>query len=258
MSLTTLRIANTLGFIAVLVLNYLANTLPINGITTGELSDLYPNYFVPAGFTFAIWGIIYLALLGFVIYQWVSENAEDAVRRIGLWFVISCLANASWILAWHYQWVSLSLLIMLMILGSLILVYLRLGTGQQSVPSQGTRWLVRVPFSIYLGWITVATIANITTLLVNIGWSGGPLSEPVWAAIVIGAAVIIGLIVLFRRADIFYTAVLLWAFYGIYSKRAGLDDLPTSISIALIAGSILLLIGVVVQFNNWRKLGQVT
>ena len=123
MALRTLQLLNLLGFILVIVLNGLANALPINGYTTGELSDRYPNLFVPAGFTFSIWGVIYLLLLVFVIYQirnWWSKHRLDMsfVQKIGPWFAISCLANASWIIAWHYVQPLLALFIMCVTISS--------------------------------------------------------------------------------------------------------------------------------------------
>lgn len=243
MSLRTLQIFNILGFALVILLNSLANALPLNGYTTGQLSDRYPNLFVPAGFTFSIWGIIYLLLLVFIIYQirnWWSKHRLDMsfVQRIGPWFFVSCLANASWIIAWHYVQPALALLIMLMILGSLIIIYLRLGIGQMDSPPTSF-WAVKLPFSIYLGWITVATIANITTVLVDFGWRGGPISEATWTIIMISIAAVLGLLVLYRRSDIAYVGVLIWAFFGIYSKRQALGDESSIAQAALIAIGVL-------------------
>lgn len=214
MKLSTIRILNVLGFVLVIAMNTLANALPINGMNTGELSALYPNRFVPAGFTFSIWGLIYLALLGFVIYQFY-ERAAGLVRELGLWFLLSCLANSAWILAWHYQYVLGSLFIMLLLLGSLIVLYLR----SRSFAGRG-EWLGRLPFQLYLGWITVATVANATALLVHYGWQGGPLSETAWAAIMAAVAAGMGLLFLFRFRDIPYALVVLWALYGIYRQQA--------------------------------------
>lgn len=220
MRVKTLAIINLIGFILVVVINGLANGLPINGLTTGELSDMYPNLFVPAGFTFSIWGLIYLLLLLFVIYQLRSgdQRPTTVLSAIGYWFAISCLANASWILAWHYIQVPLSLLIMLMILGSLIVIYTRLSTIELSSTE---RWLVHLPFSVYLGWITVATIANGTTLLVNNGWNGGSLGPVNWTIIMIVVAIVAGGFFLWRYRDWGYVLVIIWALFGIYSKQKG-------------------------------------
>lgn len=251
------RRINTLGFVLVIILNTLANALPINGYNTGELSEFYPNLFVPAGFTFSIWGIIYLLLLGFVVFQWAvrSKSPEESrfLSRIGLWFGVSSLANASWILAWHHQQVTLSFLIMLVILGSLVLVYLRLDIGRASA-SRGEWWCVHLPFSVYLGWITVATIANATALLVHIGWQGGPLSEVAWAATMIAVATTVGLLVLYFRRDVAFAAVLVWAFWGIFSKQRGHVDMDVeAITITALVGMGLLGVTAVVQLV-YRKM----
>jgi len=237
-----LAILNTLGFILVIVMNTLANTLPINGFDTGELSDFYPNLFVPAGFTFSIWGIIYLTVLVFVVWSLVqafnNKGNDGFLQKIGPWFLISCLANASWILAWHYLQVGLSLVIMLTILLSLIAIYLRLGIGKDR-SSNSDRYIVHLPFSLYLGWITIATVANATTVLVHNNWGGWGLSEETWTVIVIVVATFISMTVLLSRADVFYSAVTIWAFYGIYAKRQMQVEPEQSIIYALMGGILL-------------------
>ncbi|MEO0471099.1 MAG: hypothetical protein AAF206_15840 [Bacteroidota bacterium] len=242
-----LAFTNLLGFIITIILNALANALPINGQTTGELSDAYPNLFVPAGLTFAIWSLIYLLLLIFVVYGLVaafSKNQSQSVflEKIGWWFFISCLCNASWIVAWHYEIVPLSLMIMLGILGSLIMIYRRLGIGTGNGGSR-EKFLVHMAFSIYLGWITVATIANVTTLLVDNGIDGGG-SAALFAASVIVVAIVMGSLFLKNRGDLFYALVVVWALYGIYLKRSRLDaEAWNLITITAVAGMVLLLIG---------------
>lgn len=243
-NIKTLAIANFLGFILTIVLNGLANGLPLNGVTTGELSDMYPNLFVPAGFTFAIWGVIYLLLLAFTVYQLrqaFSKNGNvDFIQKIGWWFVVSSIANASWIVAWHYQIVWLSLVIMLVILGSLLGIYQQLTIGEKPKNTL-EKWLVHLPFSVYLGWITVATIANVTTLAVDNNWSGFGISEMTWTMIMITIATFIGIIMLFRRKDWAYALVLIWAFYGIYAKRSAIDAaLYSSIITITLMGMVIL------------------
>ena len=216
----TLQIANIIGLILVLTLNTLAVTLPVGGRTTGEISDLYPNLFVPAGYAFSIWSLIYILLITFIVLQakgaFSSKPAPEYVTQIGWWFFISCLANASWILAWHYLLVPVSLFLMLAILVSLSIIYVRLDVNyfQRTIPL-----FVRLPFSIYLGWITVATVANVTTLLVSTGWSGWGISEISWTVIMITIAGLIGLVMLWQRRDIPFIGVLIWAFYAIAVKR---------------------------------------
>ena len=248
MSLRTLQIANIVGFALVIALNVLANALPINGYTTGELSEFYPNLFVPAGFTFSIWGVIYLLLLIFIIYQirnWWSKHRLDMsfVERIGPMFFVSCVANASWIIVWHYVQPVLALAIMLTILSSLLSIYRRLDIGKTD-NSAVSFWAVKLPFSIYLGWITVATIANVTTVFVHLGWDGGAFGEVNWTITMIAIATLIGAFILFDRRDIGYAAVLIWAFYGIYSKQQAAvtpNGIPTTTLIAIgVLGALIL------------------
>ncbi|MEJ2740055.1 MAG: hypothetical protein P8105_09565, partial [Dehalococcoidia bacterium] len=210
-----LAVLNLLGFLGVLVVNALANALPINGITTGELSDLYPNLFVPAGLTFSIWGVIYVLLALFIVFQIISVIKRSAqglafTGRIGIFFFISCIANMGWIFAWHYRILTLSLVIMLLLLGSLITIYIRLRIGRSGA-SKSERYMVHLPFSVYLGWITIATIANVTALLVDAGWNNFGLSGQFWAVLVIAIGIAITLIVLSIRRDVFYALVVDWA-----------------------------------------------
>lgn len=218
-----LAVLNAAGFVVTVIVNGLANALPINGKTTGELSDMYPNLFVPAGLTFSIWGVIYLVLLIFVVYQLIIafKKAEKAIiiHEIGWWFIISLIANCSWILAWHYVLPELSLLIMLVLLFSLIKIYMGLEQIKTRV-SKSAKWLVYPCFSIYLGWITVATIANTTTVLVDWGWSGGAFGEAMWAIVMITIAMSMGVYFAIFRKNIAYTLVIIWALYGIYLKRS--------------------------------------
>jgi benzodiazapine receptor len=256
MNTKTLSILNLIGFIFTVVVNGLANGLPINGITTGELSDLYPNLFVPAGFTFSIWGLIYLWLLVFVIYGLVSAFSKDPkkadwLKQIGPLFLVQALCNGAWIFAWHYQVIGLSLLIMLGILGSLIMMHrkLEIGVSQSENP---VTFLVRTPIAIYLGWITVATVANVTTLLVDAGFQGGGVPEWIWAALVIGVATVITLLMQFRKGDFFHSMVVLWALFGIYSKRSEDTD-PITALLFVIGGCALVIIGIGVW--QWAKQG---
>lgn len=225
-----LPIANILGFILTIIVNFLATTLPLNGKTPKELSDLYPNFFVPAPITFSIWAVIYIALLGFIIYQALGmfkkeEPMPDGADKIAWFFVISCIANASWILVWHYQMLTLSLLIMVILLSTLIQIYLRLDVGRPGV-TPAERWLVHFPFSLYLGWISIATIANATAVLVNSGWNGFGIDPTIWASIMIGVGTILTLVMLLNRRDVIYAAVVIWAFYGIIRNRHLVDPEP--------------------------------
>jgi hypothetical protein len=251
-SVLILSILNLLGFLGTVVVNALAVILPINNITTGELSDLYPNLFVPAGLTFAIWGLIYVLLGIFVIYPlipFVRRDAQkvDFVQRIGPLFFISCIANIGWIFAWHYKVVPLSLVLMLILFGSLLAIYLRLNIGKSEAPKT-EKYLVHLPFSVYLGWITIATIANVTALLVNINWNAWGLGEQFWAVAVIIVGIAIALSVLFTRKDIFYCLVVDWALLGILLKRLSPTEVRVqSVVVVTIVGLALLTTGVIAQ-----------
>jgi hypothetical protein len=251
-SVLILSILNLLGFLGAVVVNALASILPINNITTGALSDLYPNLFVPAGLTFAIWGLIYVLLGIFAVYPLVPRVRKDPqktefVQRIGPLFFVSCLANIGWIFAWHYQVLPLSLVLMLVLLGCLLAIYLRLKVGK-SEATKAERYLVHLPFSVYLGWITIATIANITALLVDINWTTWGLGQQFWAVAVIIVGIAIALSVLFTRKDIFYCLVVDWAVLGILLKRLSDTTMADrSVEIVTIAGLALVTGGVIAQ-----------
>jgi hypothetical protein len=248
----TFAILNLLGFLGTIIVNGLANALPLNNRNTGELSDLYPNLFVPAGLTFSIWGLIYLLLAIFVVYHLVSAFRKTSEMpafsaRIGILFFISCLANIGWIFAWHYEILPLSLFFMLIILACLLAIYLRLDIGKSSAANQ-EKYMVHLPLSVYLGWITIATIANVTALLVKANWNNFGLGEPFWTMLVIVVGIAIALAVIFTRKDIFYALVVDWAILGILIKRLTVDAVPVqSVVITAIIGLVLITLGILIQ-----------
>jgi len=250
--------AEAAGFLVMITLNVLANALPLNGVTTGELSDKYPNLFVPAGIAFSIWGVIYLLLACFVAFNLVQgwrHDPGESQTEAWPWFFISCMANAGWIVAWHNEWLAGSMLIMLLLLASLIVLYYRIRKGSRPVPMK-TRWFVRIPISVYLGWITVATVANATALLVSLKWNGFGLSEATWAIVMMLASCVIGWLALLRRNDFAFVMVLVWALLGIWIKRHQ-DVSPGSESVermalALFGGMIAMLVLRTIQLRNER------
>jgi hypothetical protein len=215
------QILVVLAVLATITVNALANILPINGQGTGEISDRFQVYFVPAGYVFSIWGIIYLGLIAYAIFQALPAQRENpSLRAIGVPFLLSSLANIVWIFLWHYNQFGLSVVVMLFLLAALIITYLRLEIGRR--PAQGgQRWAVNLTFSIYLGWITVATVANITAYLYSIGWNGGPVAPQVWAVIMLAVATLVTALVLTTRRDVAYALVIIWAFAGIAIKFKG-------------------------------------
>ncbi|HEX2992358.1 MAG TPA: hypothetical protein VHO49_16850 [Anaerolineales bacterium] len=240
MSKDTIRqAANLLSVLVGLTVNILASTLPLNGQNTGEISDRFEVLFVPAGYVFSIWGLIYLGWIAFIIFQLQpSQKESPRLRRLGYLFALSNLANAAWLFCWHYNLFGLSVLVMLALLGLLIASYLRLNVNRTDV-TLAEYWSVDVLFSVYLGWITVATVANITDWLYFIGWDGFGISAQLWAVIMLVVASLLGLVMAWTRRDAGYLSVLVWAFIGIAVKQAG--EPAVAISAWVAAGLMLVL-----------------
>lgn len=252
-----LQILNIIGFLATAIVNSLANIIPIGLGNTGELSDAIPNLFVPVGLTFSIWGVIYFLLALFVIYQArdIFKKKEEKIdmpfqEKISYFFVLSSVANVVWIFLWHYKQIFLSLLAMLVLLISLLVIYVSLGIGKANV-SRNVKIFVHLPFSVYLGWITVATIANVTAVLVTFGVESFGLIAEIWTIAVIIVAVLITLLMLFIRKDVAYSAVVIWASYGIFLKQLG-GSLAVSIT-ALIALIGLAIVTVYIIYKEYIK-----
>ncbi len=215
---TLRQISVVVVLLATIVINILADALPINGLGTGVISDSFHVYFVPAGYVFAIWGLIYIGLIAYAIYQALPSMRDNPrLQATGWWVVLGGLANSAWIFLWHYLQFVGTLGAMLILLATLIVVYVRLGINRFKV-SPGETWAVRVPFSIYLGWITVATIANISDVLDYLQWNRFGISDATWMVIVLGAVVLISSLMNFLRKDVAYALVILWALAGIAAK----------------------------------------
>jgi benzodiazapine receptor len=234
-----LQLVNVIGFLGVVAVNVMANALPLNGKTTAELSDAYPNLFVPAGYVFSIWGIIYILLLVFTVYQF-RRGEEGFLGRIGYLFALSCASNIVWIFLWHYEYVLLSLLVMFALLGSLIMIYLRLDIGRSQV-SRDEKLYVHLPFSVYLGWITVAPIANVVAALVSLGWDGFGLGEVFWTVAMMAVAILLTVVNLVSRSDVAYSLVIIWALGGIVVKQMAIRAIVTAggLGIAILFATIL-------------------
>jgi benzodiazapine receptor len=235
-------VLNWVALLATIGVNGLATGSSLGGRTTGQISDAYPTLFTPAGYVFSIWGVIYLALLGFAIFQSLpAQRNNPRLERIGYWFVASCVFNCVWIFLWQYEIFPLTILAMIGLLVSLIMIYQRLGIGLQRVSALET-WLVNVPFSIYLGWISVATIANVAILLVSLNWDGWFISPAAWSVIVLLVATALGAVLIFTRGEVAYPLVLVWAFAGIYVKQS--DTQVVAITALLLALVLLVLLAV--------------
>lgn len=252
------QITVIVSLVVTVIVNGLANALPINGITTEEISDSFDVFFVPAGYVFAIWGLIYLALIVYATYQALPAQRENPrLRRTGWVFVVSSLANTTWIFCWHYGYYALSVLMMAILLLSLITIYLRLGTGRTAV-SRAEQWAVRIPFSIYLGWITVATIANITILLDFVNWNGWGIAPEIWTVIMLTVAVVVAGLMALRHRDVAYLLVLVWAFAGIGVEQADTALVANAAWIAAGAVALIIALTAVQSWRHPRKLNYVT
>jgi hypothetical protein len=234
-----IKYINLILFAGMIVMNYLATALPLNNKTTGELSDSFPNLFVPAGITFSIWGIIYLLLIIYCVIQFTGSN-QAIIYSISWLFGLSCILNALWIVTWHYGKLPLSLLVMLGMLVSLIYINILI----KDLPFG----LIKASFGIYLGWICIATIANVTALLVHYNWNGLGISEELWTILMIAIGAIIASITLYRLNNPFIGLSVIWAFTGIIIKRQ--DDYRSIVISAALALSVVAIITAVSFFRK--------
>ena len=233
-----------------IVFNIAANILPLNNLNTGEISDRFEVFFVPAGYVFSIWGLIYLGLIAYAIYQVLPAQAQNPrLNSIAYIFILSCAANIVWLSLWHYEIFALTLVAMLVLLLSLVAIYLRLDIGRGEV-SAAEKWAVHISFSIYLGWITVATIANTTQLLFYLDWNGWGISAATWAVIMLAAGALISIVMTLTRADIAFSLVLVWAYIGIAVKHSDTSLVATS---ALVGAGIILVTLIIVMFRQYRQ-----
>lgn len=254
--LTILKVANVLFFLMIIAVNYLAVAMPLNGKSTGELSDQYPNLFTPAGITFSIWSVIYLALLVFIGWQlWPIRNTQRAelrnssINALGWNFVVLCLLNMGWLFCWHYELVTASVVVMLATLG--LLIHMNRLIFRQLSHTEDNRNFLQIPFGLYLGWISVATVANITAWLVGRNWDGFGLSEKIWTEIMIGVATLVALLALYSWRNIPYAAAVIWALLGITLKHQDMFGVPFSMIILTAYGCMLLLL--IVAGSNARR-----
>lgn len=263
--ISTLQVSNIVALILTLIMNGVSQS-DIFPNTIGELGESRAIFFLPAGYVFAIWGVIYTGLIAYVIYQArPSQRDGDVVQSIGWWFVVSCMANIIWLILFLYDLVWLSTIAMILILIALLMIYTRLGIGTKSV-SLAEKWAVHIPFSIYLGWISVATVANFSTALYTSGavTSFIGINADIWAAIMLVVAAILALGMLYFRRDIAYALVIVWASYGIYARpfdtdlyeplanlNAGLVN-TISLGIAIVVG-IGAIITLGLSMRNWQS-----
>jgi hypothetical protein len=255
-----LKLSVALAYIGMVTINYLANALPIGGVTTGEASDSYANLFTPAGITFSIWGLIYLMLAVFVIFFLTQfgkkSNAKinKILKKTGKLFIVNALANISWIFAWHYGLILLSVAIIVVILITLILIANLLNKEKFSLSK---KICLLLPFSVYFGWITVATIANITVLLVSLNWNGFGITENIWTIIILLVGAAIGIMRTIKDKNIPYILVLVWAYGGIWFKHVSENGFsgqyPNIVTTTIICIVLFLLTAGGVMFLQRKK-----
>lgn len=235
-----------MAYIIVLVVNALANILPLNGQTTGEISDQINVLFTPAGYVFSIWGLIYLLLGIWIVRQFPRSRRDKRVyRHTRTLFVFSCLLNSLWIFMWHFEFFAISVVVMFGLLLTLIALYVRLKE------EDGSFW-DRFPFSVYLGWVSVATIANISYFLTYVEWSGWGISASVWTVLLILIAMLLALVVLFKEHDRIYPLVFIWAFIGIGVRNAD-HGVEGVVAAAYLAAALLMLFVIIRLFKRKKR-----
>lgn len=219
---TFTKVHTTVTFVAMIVVNALANIIRFNGMTTGEVSDSYPNLFAPAGLTFSIWGVIYILLGGYVLYQFgyfikkESTFSKDLIEKIGILFTISSIAYTAWIFVWHYRAIEISLALMAVILVCLIIINIMVGKAELTTRE---KIFIRLPFSIYFGWIVMATIANVTVFLVSIEWNRFGLPEMLWTILVLIVGLFITGLTIFKNQNLGFGIAVIWAYIGILIRH---------------------------------------
>lgn len=208
------------GLLAVIGVNVLATSLPLNGQTTGEISDAHPVFFRPAGWTFTIWGVIYALLLVVVIYGLLPVGQRDRrVQAIGPVFLVANIANIAWIFAWHWERFALSLIVMVVLLASLAIIYGLIRRHADERMSRLRRLVLKVPFAVYLGWISVAILANLQTWMDAGGWSGGLFGLRGWAVVFLFAGILVAAGVAIFAREAAYPLVFAWGYAGIAAEQ---------------------------------------
>ena len=246
-----LRWLNIVAFVLTVIINGLAgSTTLIGGVNTAFISDSNPTLITPAGFTFAIWGVIYILLGVFVVYQALpSQKGKEYHKQISWLFILISLTNISWIFLWQYNLLIVSLPVIVLLLIGLILIYTRLGIGKTQVPLK-EKLAIHLPFSVYLGWITIATIANVAVAAVSVNWDGFGINPETWAIIIIIIALLLTLTVLATRKDIAYGLVIIWALFGIISKQTITNIVTTAEASAIIILITIVITAILTKIKN--------
>jgi benzodiazapine receptor len=250
---TLLKTTNVIAFALTVIVNSLAgSTTLIGGKSTAEISDLNPTLITPAGYVFAIWGVIYILLGAFVVYQALpSEKGKDYQERISWLFITSSLLNIAWLFLWQNEILSLSVLVMFLLLASLIAIYLRLNIGKSKAPTR-EKLAVHLPFSVYLGWITIASIANVAAFLVSINWDGFGINPEIWAVLIIVVALLITLAVIATRKDVAFALVIIWALVGIAVNQSSNQNIVTTAEASAAVVAVALIAVIILTRLKWK------
>lgn len=211
---------------ATLAVNTLSNLYPPGGQNVAEISNtvLAGVLITPANYAFIIWGVIYVGLIAYAVYQFHPERrADQRLQRTNQWLILACVAQVIWIFLFTGQQFVASVLAMAVILGSLIAAYHTLAIGQGRVSRQ-RRWMAHIPFSLYLGWIAVATVVNIAATLYAANWGGLGLNAVAWTVVMLAVVTGLGLLILWQRQDLTVALVFIWALGAIAQRHA---DQPT-------------------------------
>ncbi len=244
---------NVAAFAVTILVNSLAGVGIIGGSNTGAISDLYTTLVTPAGYVFSIWGVIYALLALFVVFQLLpSELDKPFHHQISGLFVLSCVFNVSWIFLWQYKLIVESVPLILGLWFSLAWMYTRLRVGKSLAPLR-ERLAVHLPFSVYFGWITVASIADIAAALVSVGWDGFGISNVTWAIVFIVVALVIAMSVVLAGRDVAYGLVVIWALAGIAINQHAYPDIVTTAEVGCAAIAIAIVTTIVIIVVMKRK-----
>lgn len=240
-----LSIATLVAIVTTLLVNTLSNFFPPQGLNIGQISKtvLGGVQITPASYAFAIWGLIYLGLIAYGIYQLqLPQRHNPVIQRADRLLIVACVAQIIWVYLFTMQLFWLSVVAILVILIALIGAYVALGIGKHSALRRQV-WQVNAPFSIYLGWISVATIVNIASALYASNWNGWGISPPTWTAIMLVVGAVVGAIAAFQRGDVAFTLVFVWAYVAIAIRQAAVPTIWIPAVVGAIALVIILLLG---------------
>lgn len=252
----SLGIVSIIAWLITVLVSYLSNSGLLNGETMGSISAKYQNLFTPAGYAFSIWGIIYLGLLGFVIYHSpttkISEAKETVNTKVGWWFVLSCIANSLWVIAWLYQHLFLSVVLMTFLFVTLLKIAFALSEIKPNATEKlNTNLFAKWPFYIYAGWVSVALIANIAAYLKELQWQGFGIAETYWAVLMIVIASIIHLLVLWKRKMPAFSLVAVWTLIAIAFANQSVNS-----TVVYSASAFAILIFANIAFSAYKRFSE--